>query len=357
MDQQNENIEFKSTREYLNHWDEFFEEWSKGESHQKKLLDNDKIWCNHKGTEWETEKGVTKSTKLEPNVFPQPYLGDIRNHSVITLNLNPSRSKLGEKNKTLENGEKGNENDVFEEKHLQKFLKEYKKVYNKYAKGFPTYYTHPFWKKQDDWIDKIFKKILGDNEKLYQYDPVTKEKEKEKLKPFAIEICPWGSKSWLGLDIKKESKELKNLEISTTYFLKYLNNFVFDVIEKAIDNSKLKIILSVGKAYYDIFEHKKSGFRKIIECTKSQNSKAWDLKLDLDDEIKVEPNKAFFEEVWPKKKENNENLRYVNRSFSFWKKNGVIYFNSWSPASNKPPGEDFKKVEEEFFRIYKSLIK
>ncbi|MDA9666476.1 hypothetical protein N9T48_00260 [bacterium] len=341
MDQQNENIEFKSTREYLKHWDIFFEEWSKGESHQKKLLENDKIWSKHKGTEWETKKGEKKSTKLEPDAFPQPYLGNIDDHSVITLNLNPSRSK-----------KYGYEN--FKEPVLDSRYK-----YNQYAESFPTYDTHPFWQKQDDWIDSLFKEILVEEilveEKLYQYNPETKKKEK--LKPFAIEICPWGSKSWLGLGIKKESKKLKNLNISTIFFLKYLNNLVFDVIEKAIDNSKLKIILSVGKAYYDIFDHKESGFCKIIECTKSRNSKAWDLKLDKDDEIKVELNKAFFEKVWPKKKENNENLRYVNRSFSFWKKNGVIYFNSWSPGSNKPPGKEFDKIEQEFFRIYKSLIK
>jgi hypothetical protein len=341
MDQQNENIEFKSTREYLKHWDIFFEEWSKGESHQKKLLENDKIWSKHKGTEWETKKGEKKSTKLEPDAFPQPYLGNIDDHSVITLNLNPSRSK-----------KYGYEN--FKEPVLDSRYK-----YNQYAESFPTYDTHPFWQKQDDWIDSLFKEILVEEilveEKLYQYNPETKKKEK--LKPFAIEICPWGSKSWLGLGIKKESKKLKNLNISTIFFFKYLNNLVFDVIEKAIDNSKLKIILSVGKAYYDIFDHKESGFCKIIECTKSRNSKAWDLKLDKDDEIKVELNKAFFEKVWPKKKENNENLRYVNRSFSFWKKNGVIYFNSWSPGSNKPPGKEFDKIEQEFFRIYKSLIK
>ena len=335
MAQQNENTEFKEFLEkYKEHWDKFFEEWSKGESHQKKLLENDKIWSKHKGTEWETEEGKKRSTKLEPDAFPQPYLGNIDDHSVITLNLNPSRSK-----------KYGYEN--FKEPVLDSSYK-----YNQYAESFPTYNTHPFWKKQDDWIDNIFKKILVE-EKLYQYSPETKKKEK--LKPFAIEICPWGSKSWLGLGIKKESKKLKNLNISTIFFLKYLNNLVFDVIEKAIVNSKLKIVLSVGKAYYDIFEHKESGFRKIIECTKSQNSKAWDLKLDIDEEIKAE-SKAFFEEAWPKKKENNEDLRYVNRSFSFWKKNGVIYFNSWSPGSNKPPGKEFEKIEEEFFRIYKSLI-
>ena len=335
-----ENIEFKSIQEYLDHWDEFFEEWSKSESHQKNLLENDKIWSKHKGTEWETEKGKKRSTKLEPDAFPQPYLGNIEHHSVITLNLNPSRSK-----------KYGYEN--FNEPVLDSTYK-----YNQYAESFPTYDTHPFWKKQDGWIDSIFKKILVEEklveEKLYQYNPETKKEEK--LRPFAIEICPWGSKSWLGLDIEEESKEINNLDISTIYFLKYLNNFVFDVIEKVIEHSKLKIILSVGKAYYDIFEHKESGFRKIMESTKSQYSNAWDLKLDIDDEIKVELNEATFEKVWPKKKENNENLRYVNRSFSLWKKNGVIYFNSWSPGSNKPPGEDFKDVEEIFFTIYKSLI-
>ena len=93
MTQQNENIEFKSIEAYLEHWDDFFEEWKKGESYQKKLLENDKIWSKHKGTEWVTDEGEKRSTKLEPDAFPQPYLGDIKDHSVITLNLNPSRSK------------------------------------------------------------------------------------------------------------------------------------------------------------------------------------------------------------------------------------------------------------------------
>ena len=306
MDQQNENIEFKSTREYLDHWDEFFVVWKKN---PKATFEEDFIWKNRKGT---GEK------KLEYDVLPQPYLGNIENHSVITLNLNPSRSRKNE------------ENIEFEKNNLPKFKKA--ENYHEYAKGFPTY-DIDFWQDQDDWINRIF-------EKLGKEKP---PKEPEPLLPFAIEICPWGSKKFQTLKIDHE-------------LIKYMNEYVFDVIEKAIVNSKLKIVLSVGKAYYDIFEHKESGFRKIIECTKSQNSKAWDLKLDKDEEIKAELSKAFFEEAWPKKKENNEDLRYVNRSFSFWKKNGVIYFNSWSPGSNKPPGKEFEKIEEEFFRIYKSLI-
>ena len=150
---------------YKEHWDKFFEEWSKGESHQKKLLKNDKIWSKHKGTEWETKEGKKRSTKLEPDAFPQPYLGNIDDHSVITLNLNPSRSK-----------KYGYEN--FKEPVLDSSYK-----YNQYAESFPTYDTHPFWENQDGWIDSIFKKILVEEklveEKLYQYNPETKKEEKK----------------------------------------------------------------------------------------------------------------------------------------------------------------------------------
>ena len=82
----NENIEFKNIDDYLEHWDNFFEEWEKD---PKATFEENVIWKNRKGT---GEK------ELEYDVFPQPYLGNIENHSVITLNLNPSRSK---KNKRI----------------------------------------------------------------------------------------------------------------------------------------------------------------------------------------------------------------------------------------------------------------
>ena len=157
---------FKNTDDYLEHWDKFFEEWKKD---KKGTFDKDIVWKNRKG------KG---KTELEYDVLPQPYLGNIRNHSVITLNLNPSRSK------------KNKENIEFEENYLPKFKE--KKNYYEYAESFPTYDTHPFWQNQDKWIDRIFKD-LG------------KEKPSEKkIKPFAIEICPWGSKSFQKLKIDED---------------------------------------------------------------------------------------------------------------------------------------------------------
>ena len=144
---------FNNIKDYLNHWDKFFVEWN----NDKEGTFKKNIWSSYRG------KG---NDELEYDVFPQPYLGDVKNHSVITLNLNPSRSKKNE------------ENIEFEEKHLPKF--DDAKNYYEYAKYFPTYNIE-FWKKQADWIDRIFENL-------------EKEKPSEKqIKPFAIEICPWGS--------------------------------------------------------------------------------------------------------------------------------------------------------------------
>ena len=50
-----------------------------------------------------------------------------------------------------------------------------------------------------------------------------------------------------------------------TQIISYLDKYVFDVIDKVIKNSNLKIVISVGKAYFDIFENKVSGFNKLEE--------------------------------------------------------------------------------------------
>ena len=87
---------FNNIKDYLNHWDKFFVEWN----NDKEGTFKKNIWSSYRG------KG---NDELEYDVFPQPYLGDVKNHSAITLNLNPSRSK------------KNKENIEFEEKHLPKF--------------------------------------------------------------------------------------------------------------------------------------------------------------------------------------------------------------------------------------------
>ncbi|MBL6868502.1 MAG: hypothetical protein ISQ99_00410 [Flavobacteriales bacterium] len=311
----------KQIIKYLEHWDKFFEKWEKD---PKATFEEDVIWKNREGT---GEK------KLEYDVFPQPYLGNYENHSVITLNLNPSRSKLGKKNLTLENGEKGNEYDVFKEKHYHKFLKKYKKKYSEYAKGFPTY-DIDFWQDQKNWIDRIF-------ENLGKEKPSLKD-----IKPFAIEICPWGSKSFQKLKIKKDDP-----------LIKYMDHHVFDVIEKAIDNSKLKMVLSVGKAYYDIF--KKSEFERIDEISSIPVAKEafkisddkYKTHLDLN-HLDLSPSKIkkYKEEIsnipynWP--------IKFIQRSFSIWEKDGIRYFNTYASGSNSTPGVHFYEIQNKLIKKY-----
>jgi len=299
MDQQNENTGFKEFLEkYKEHWDKFFEEWSKGESHQKKLLKNDKIWSdeNRKGKVWKTEDGKEKSTLLEYDVLPQPYLGNIENHSVITLNLNPSRSK------------KNKENIEFEKNNLPKFKKA--ENYYKYAEIFPTYDTHPFWQDQKNWIDRIFEKLGKD------------APSENKIKPFAIEICPWGSKSFQKLKIKKDDS-----------LIEYMDHYVFDVIEKVIEYSKLKIVLSVGKAYYDIFDNKKTDFELLKEISYKKNKPEgmdWPQTID--------------------KKSGKD--RDVKRTFSIWEKGKILYINTYASGSNTPPADHFDEIQNKLINKY-----
>ena len=297
---------FKNIEDYLDYWDLFFEEWNK-----------DKIGTFNKDVIWKNRKGIGE-TELEYDVFPQPYLGNYENHSVITLNLNPSRSKKN-----------GYEN--FKEPDLNS---EYK--YEEYAKGFPTYDTHPFWKDQKNWIDRIFKFLK-------------KEKPSEnkiEIRPFAIEICPWGSKSFQTLKIDDEFIDNE--------LVKYMNQYVFDVIEKVYQKnifpSKINLVLCIGKVYYDIFNHE-NDFEKLSEFTKSSKT---------NNEVVAETNphnENFITKIkanWPLNKKN----LLTNRSFSFWKRNNTLYYNVFPPdgGKNNPPGKNFKKIEEEFFRIYKSLL-
>jgi hypothetical protein len=276
---------FINIESYLNYWNNFFVYWN---NDKEGTFDNNVIWSKRKGKEWTTKKGIKKSTKLEPDVFPQPYLGDIHNHSVITLNLNPSRSK-----------KYGDEN--FKEPDLNS-----KYNYEKYAESFPTYDTHNFWKNQKNWIDRIF-------EFLEEEKP-----SKKQIKPFAIEICPWGSKSFQKLKMD-------------TQIISYLDKYVFDVIDKVIKNSNLKIVISVGKAYFDIFENKVSGFNKLEEISHKENKP---------------------EELnWPQKKDKNSGMdRDLERSFSIWKKGEILYFNTYASGSNSPPADHFDTIQNDLIK-------
>ena len=59
----NENIEFKSIQEYLDHWDKFFKKWEKA---PKATFEEDVIWKNREGTgEKKLEYEIIQMTQIK----------------------------------------------------------------------------------------------------------------------------------------------------------------------------------------------------------------------------------------------------------------------------------------------------
>ena len=296
------NQNFKDIKAYKIFWNDFFEEWKKD---KKGTFEKDPIWSS------ENRRG-TGDKKLDYQVLPQPYLGDVEEHSVITLNLNPSRYS------------KGKENEKFEQE-IKPIFDEAEDYYT-YAREFPTYEID-FWQKQIKWIARIFSEL---------------DINSENLLPFAIEICPWGSKSFQKLEIGERDKDK---------IVEYMHHYVFDVIEKVITNSRLKMVLSVGKAYYDIFQ--RSEFKKLEEISskpfqkevlKFSNDK---YKTHLDLSLS-ENNKYIGEKI--SKISYNWPIKFVQRSFSIWEKAGILYFNTYASGSNSTPGVHFDEIQNDLIK-------
>lgn len=262
---------------YKTKWNSFFEDWYNS---PQNAFDNN-IWSkSHKG------KG---KTELDPFSLPQPYLGNPKNCSVITLNLNPGPTS------DLRIYQKG--------LLVQQFKKS--ENYFEYAKEFPQMklkeYPSKFWNKQFKWIENL-----------------TDNNSNSKL-PFAIEICPWHSKKWKSL--KGISDELNS----------YIQENVFEVINVAIKFSSMKIVLSVGKTYYDLFGTDSLGFEKIIEITPENYS-------------------SLIEFKWPLNKKGELSKRF----FSIWKhkETEILYLNSYSYGSNTPPSKEWNEIQNYLIKNY-----
>ena len=130
---------------------------------------------------------------------------------------------------------------------------------------------------------------------------------------FALEICPWHSNSFR-LDQKDLQKSLD-----------YIQNEVLTIAESAAMNSYFKTIFTVGKNFYDVFNM--LGFELLKEISER-------------DEIAN----------WPK----NTNGQKTIRTLSKWRsKTNGVYFNTFSPGSNKISSKEFDKIILEELNICK----
>lgn len=266
---------------------EFYEAWD----------DVIKAWLEC-GDSFDAQKNplnVLNDGTLSLQHLPEPYYGDMDNPSIVIINLNPGTG-------------------LCEQCHLRKdvpgiLVNDVKNPpYSKMAKVFPLYGISPnvhmpresinWWQSRLEWINHI----LTVREKMGI--PI----DRNKKKPFAIELVPLHSKSF---KVSKAPDYVKN---------KY--PAVLDAIEHAITKSDAKMGLAIGKPIYDTL--KQFGYK--------------DITLENDKQPGINIKRDY--RVLEKETENGTALKILC---------------TWSSGSNKAPARDPFWVLEE--RIIKDYLK
>ena len=253
-------MNFKTSQDYIAYWNDFINVWYK-----------DPIkYFNANNHPWE----YLKNLKQDADALPEPYCGDPDNFSAIIINLNP-----------------GSVTPYLQQHPNGLFIKDFKPTgtYFNFAQNFPYLTKYPetgggkWWTRRDLWIKRL---INTDNN------------------PFAIDICPWHSKSWGGFK-------------SSLNTIKYVNDYVIKPAEIIFKNADLKIIVTVGSEFEYIFNE--LGFEKKETLGPLKNSGDWPL--------------------------NSKNLP-TNRNYSIWEsQTGIFYLNTNCQGSNGCPKAEFNQLE------------
>lgn len=259
------NIE--SSQDYINYWNVFIDEWYKDPIN----------YFNSNNNPWE----YLENLKQDADALPEPYCGDPSNFSAIIINLNP-----GSVTPNLQQHPNG------------LFIKDFKPkgTYFNFAQNFPYLTKYPksgggkWWIRRDKWIKRL----------------INTEKS-----PFAIDICPWHSKSWGGFETSPST-------------VNYVNDYVIKPAEIIIKKADLKIVLTVGSEFEHIFNE--LGFYKKEKLGPDLNIGNWPL--------------------------NGKKLP-TKRKYSIWKSpTGIFYLNTSCQGSNGCPSPEFNKLELKLIEPY-----
>lgn len=256
-------------KKFYDYWNRKIQEWH---SSPQNCFKNDIYNTIYKGV---------GSNELQSGFLPEPYLGKMDNCSAVIINKNPGSPMCLQKHKTGRFITEDNAHlDYFEFAQSFPYLTKYKKDGGNW------------WQERINWIQR-----LG---------------AQGELKPFALEVCPWHSKLFnkSGLNLNDES------------YLKYLNEMVIEPAEYANKFSQLKIILSVGGFFNDLYE--KLEFIKVFEINE-KTFKDYDLN-------------------WHLNKSNNP----VKIKFTAWKSPSDTHFLNFASGSgyNKVPAEKWNCIEQ-----------
>lgn len=242
--------------------------------------------------------------------MPEPYLGNPLKCSIAILNFNPGQiNKDPEQSRMYElymNLVKENRYSsiatFFPYLQTRDFLNE------NGLSGFEKYDGSKWWQNRNSWVEHLITTTGKDN--------------KEKLTPFALELCPWHSLKW---DSKRFISSLADYQ-----FKNYINKYVIGIYEKAISNSLCGFGVCVGKS-----------FGRILEQFGYSDETCKYYFCSSDDGIQLYPEKE--------------------RYYKVYRKGETTVLNTWHQGGNRTPSMDFwdketeliNKMEHEVERIKK----
>lgn len=282
-------------KEFYERCDQFIRNWQSNPS----AIALDSVYIRKTGGE---SSPLYKSKKCEYYKYmPEPFVGNPEDCLAVMLNLNPGYP-MPEFHYDCEYAKSIVENGYSNESK-QKGYEIFKVGENGGVK---------WWMTREQWLNRVTE---GEHVSL-------------NLKPFAIDICPWHSKSWGGLNYENELVEEIKKNVLAPAFM-------------AVKNSRLPFAIAIGKDYYDVLNgNKYLGFTQ-KECVVAgcYNKQAEDLRV-----IK-----------WPK----NKNKKPVNKAFAIFEndnKDRILCI--WCPdgGSNQPPQSGFDELVQNFVQKYKNNI-
>ena len=193
--------------EFYKYWDEVLKSWRM----DGEIPESQKFWFEEQG-----------HLNLHSELMPEPYWGDIDNNSVVFINFNPAGAEYVNADDSSHIIHKDNPKEV-----CGWLSPEYSKV----AKTFPlldkktpvVYEGADWWKERVKWLSQF-------------------GIEEPDLRPFAIELCPWHSKKWIGG--KYRSKTNCFPEINA-----YIKEYFGPWFQRAMKGSKYHLALCIGKEF------------------------------------------------------------------------------------------------------------
>lgn len=288
-------------KEFYDQWDRFVKNWWDANAQPSDSVTN----------------GFKKGRHLDLGELPEPYLGSPQGAKVVIINYNPGMSAPNEDTKFYKTY---NRRDAL----ITKFVDEYDRSYHRFVKDWsalnsaldkrcPSIPGVKWWKGRFKWIERFMKHFPC---KVADGFCIRREEV------FALEICPYHSKSWQG---RLEDQSVIN----------HVKKFVIIPAACAALENDLPCVICVGDKIGEVLRDQ-FNLRLISK---------WDEGLD-DRRNRISD--------WPKGKSGSAKRKYEllemdgSRNYQFNEAIGtskVLFLVLSSTGSNKLPGASFDKVE------------